>query len=80
MVGVSYERGTPVEPGPPADPGAGLTPIPYIPHPTALQGYLAHKKQHSPLGLPQPPRHSPTVESWGGAVSYVRGTRVTPEC
>ena len=26
-----------------------------------LLGYLAHKKTHLPLGLPQDPRHRPTV-------------------
>ena len=29
---------------------------------SGLQGYLAHKKQPPPLGSPQGPRHSPTVE------------------
>ena len=29
----------------------------------ALQGYLAHKKTYLPLGLPQDPRHRPTVGS-----------------
>jgi len=28
-----------------------------------LQGYLAHKKLPTPQGLPQGPRHSPTVGS-----------------
>ena len=39
-----------------------------------LQGYLAHKKTPTPLGHPYGPRHSPTVGSKGGAVSYERGT------
>jgi len=42
----------------------------------SLQGYLAHKKQRSTLGAPCAPRYSPTVGSWGGAVSYERGTPV----
>ena len=37
---------------------------------------LAHKKTHPPLGLPQGPRHRPTVGSLGGAVSYERGNPV----
>ena len=41
-----------------------------------LQGYLAHKKPPPPLGPPQGPRHSPTVGSYGEAVSYGRGTPV----
>ena len=41
-----------------------------------VQGYLAHKKVLTPLGPPQEPRHSPTVVSEGGAVSYARGTPV----
>jgi len=28
-----------------------------------IQGYLAHKKPHSPLGTPDDPRNSPTVGS-----------------
>ena len=43
-----------------------------------LQGYIAHKKQPPPLGPPQGPRHSPTVESWEVAVSHERGTPVIP--
>jgi len=43
-----------------------------------LQGYLAHKKTPNPLGPPEGPRHSPTVGSYGGAVSYERGTPVGP--
>ena len=43
---------------------------------TPLQGYLAHKKQITPLGPPQGLRHSLTVGSLGGAVSYERGTPV----
>ena len=42
-----------------------------------VQGHLAHKKQPTPLGLPPGPRHRPTVGSYGGAVSYRRGTPVT---
>ena len=45
---------------------------------TVLQAYLDHKKLLPPLGPPQGPRHSPTVGSWGGAVSYERDTPVTP--
>ena len=41
-----------------------------------LQGNLAHKKQPTSLGPPQGPRHSPTVGSQVGAVSYERGTPV----
>ena len=41
-----------------------------------LQGDLAHKKQDTPLGPPQGPRHSPTVGSYGGDVSYERGSPV----
>ena len=32
-------------------------------NPCKLQGYLAHKKQHPPLGPPYGPRHSSTVAS-----------------
>ena len=41
-----------------------------------VQGYLAHTKQHPPLGPPKGPRHSPTVGSEGGAVFHERGTHV----
>jgi len=41
-----------------------------------VHGYLAHKQQHPPLGPTQGPRHSPTVGSYGSAVSYERGTPV----
>jgi hypothetical protein len=41
-----------------------------------LQGYLAHKKTPIPLGLPQNPRHRPTVGSWGEVVFYERGAPV----
>ena len=34
------------------------------------------KKQPPPLGPPWGPRRSPTVGSWGSAVSYERGTPV----
>ena len=37
---------------------------------------LAHKKQPSFLGPPYGSRHRPTVESYGNAVSYERGTTV----
>ena len=43
----------------------------------SLQGYLAHKKAPTPLGPPWDPRPSPTAGSWGGAVSYERGTPVS---
>ena len=36
----------------------------------ALIGTNTAKKQQSPLRPPQGPRHSPTVGSYGGAVSY----------
>ena len=39
-----------------------------------LQGYFAHKKQPSPPGKPQGPRHGSAVGSKGAAVSYDRGT------
>ena len=50
--------------------GAGLEPA------NPIQGYLAHKKQPPPLGLPWGPRHIPTVGSSGGAVFNERGTPV----
>ena len=50
-----------------------------IRQPQTLQGYLAHKKLRPPLGLPQGPRHSPTVGSYGGAISYERSTPVPPQ-
>ena len=40
------------------------------------QGYLVHKKSPSPLGPPQVPRLRATVGSYGGAISYERGTPV----
>ena len=43
-----------------------------------VQGDLAHKKQHPPLGPPYGPRNIPTVESYRGAVSHERGTPVWP--
>ena len=49
---------------------------PWEPLQAELQGYLAHKKLPTPLGLPQGPRHGPTVGSYGVAVSYKRGTPV----
>jgi len=47
-----------------------------------LQGYLAHKKTPTPLGPPQDLRHRATVRSYGGGVSYERGTpvRSAPDC
>ena len=42
----------------------------------ALQGYLAHKKQHPPPGPPKGPRHRPTLGSYGGCVFNERGTPV----
>ena len=41
-----------------------------------VQGYLAHKKQPPPLGSQEGPRHSPTVGSWEGRVSYERSNPV----
>ena len=41
-----------------------------------VQGYLAHKKHLPSLGPPYGPGHSPIVGSYGGAVSYERGTPV----
>ena len=40
------------------------------------QGYLAHEKMSNPLGIPKSPGHSPTVGSYGVAVSYKQGTPV----
>jgi len=68
----------------PICPEAGLSiPRPACPsrggsfHPEAgLQGHLAHKKQPPPPGPPYGHRHSPTVGSQGGAVSYERDTPV----
>ena len=40
------------------------------------EGYLAHKKSCPPHRTSIGPRHSPTVGTWGGAVSYERGTPV----
>ena len=45
--------------------------------PSAVQGYLAHEKRPPPLGPPGGPGHSLAVGSWGGALSYERGTPVT---
>ena len=42
-----------------------------------LQGYLAHKKHPPSLRPPYGPRDRPTVGSYGGDVSYERGTPVT---
>jgi len=58
---VSYERGIPVVPR-----WEG-------PAPRRRQEYLVHKKQHSPLGLPPGPRHSPTVGSYMGGVGNPAG-------
>ena len=41
-----------------------------------IQGYLAHKKQPPPLRPPLDLTTRPTVGSYGGAVSYERGTPV----
>jgi len=41
-----------------------------------VEGYLAHKKPPTPLGLPQDPEHRDTVTSYGRAVSDERGTPV----
>ena len=38
-----------------------------------VQGYLAHKKTLTPLGLPQGPRQRPTVGSYEEVVSFERG-------
>ena len=46
--------------------------------PQTLQGYLAQKKQLPPLGPSQGHRHSPTLGSKGGVVSYERGTPCNP--
>ena len=45
---------------------------------THLQGCIAHKKPHPPLGPPYGPGHSPTVSPYGKAVSYRQGTPVKP--
>jgi hypothetical protein len=42
----------------------------------SVQGYLAHKKLPTPPGLPQGPRHSPTVGSKAAAVFYERSILV----
>ena len=39
-----------------------------------LQGYLAHKKTHPPLGPPEAPEHRPTVGALEGAISCKLGT------
>ena len=41
-----------------------------------MQVYLAHKKDPPPTGPPYDPRYTPTAGSYGGAVSYERGTSV----
>jgi len=41
-----------------------------------VQGYLAYKKQATPLGLPHGPRLSPTVGSKGTVVADERGNPV----
>jgi hypothetical protein len=63
--------------------GGSVSPRPCVrrsarqrPNPTTVQGYLAHKKRHPPIGPSQGPTHGPTVGSLGGAVSYERGTPV----
>ena len=45
---------------------------------SGLQGYLAHKGQPPTKEPPQGPRHNPPLRSYGGAVSYERGTPVRP--
>ena len=40
-------------------------------------GYLAHEKAPPSPGPPKGPKRSPTVGSWGVAVSYERGNPVT---
>ena len=37
-------------------------------------------RKRTPLGPPYVPRHSPSVGSWGVAVSYERGTPVFSSC
>ena len=89
--GVSYERGNPVSDthGRHVDIGegelsfasaqtaaeAGLS-LRVVKPNASLQGYLAHKKQPPPSGPPWSLRHSPTVESYRGALSYARSTPV----
>ena len=41
-----------------------------------LQGYLAHKNPHPPLGPPKEPWHGPTIGFYGVAVPDKRGTPV----
>ena len=36
-----------------------------------IRGFLAHKTTPTHLGLPQDPRHRPTVGSQGGGGSYI---------
>ena len=43
---------------------------------TLYRGTSLIRKCPPPLGTPQGPRHRPTVGSYGGAVSYERGTPV----
>ena len=43
---------------------------------TCLQGYLAYKKTHPTPRPSYGPRPRPSVESWGDAFSYERGTHV----
>ena len=69
---VSYERGAPEREAPPLYGAARL----YAGRRLTLQGYLAHKKLCPPLGPTQGPRRRRSVGSYGGAVSYERGTPV----
>jgi len=48
--------------------------------PFRVHGFLAHKKIPIPPGLPQDPRHKPTVGSQGVLFSYERGTPVLQKC
>ena len=64
---------------------AGLESILKVLKVRTLQGYLARKKLRPPQD-PKGPRQSPIAGSYGGAVSYERGTPVftttepMPEC
>ena len=81
---VACELGTPV--------GTLLCDIRYAPGVPTAQRCLGNNRDGCPLlymgtsllrnrqpppGQPQGPRHGPTVESWGVAVSYERGIPVT---
>ena len=45
----------------------------------AYRGTSPMRNSPPPLGPPYGPRHRPTVGSWGGAVSYERGTPHPPQ-